>query len=318
MKKDIMTSNARYLEIIFPWDEDLCSFQSDFDLESDEIPYVSNGYWHGIIDLKEHRLCDSKDMDWPYVLNAKVCDGGVYFLLDESKKALCIYRGYVSDLPFDNKSWGDYIHLVVRDGGHIEYWEGDFDLDDFTKDANTITIEEYEALKRMYLKTTITEPSPDENKMLEKAARLMLEMHKGQTDKSGQPYFLHPMRVVLNCETPNQKIVAFLHDILEDTPMTSDNLKELGFSSEVIKAIQSVTHKKGENYDEFIARCSLNHIGRYVKMRDLEDNLNVTRLQKIDSYAADRINRYLKALRFLKKADQINIFSGTIPSTEII
>ena len=55
-----------------------------------------------------------------------------------------------------------------------------------------------------------------------------------------------------------------------------------------------------------------------VKTRDLEDNLNVTRLQKIDSYAADRINRYLKALRFLKKADQINILTGIIPSTEIM
>lgn len=140
----------------------------------------------------------------------------------------------------------------------------------------------------------------DENDMLEKAAHLMLEMHKGQTDKAGQPYFLHPMRVALNCETPVQKAVAFLHDILEDTPLTADNLKDLGFSTDVIEAIQSVTRKKDENYEDFIVRCSFNPTGRFVKIRDLEDNLNVTRLQKIDSAAADRINRYLKALRFLK------------------
>lgn len=300
-----MTSNARYLEIIFPWDEDLCSFQPDFDLESDDVPYVSNGYWHGIIDLKEHRLCVSQDMGWPYVLDAKVCDGGIYILLDEDMKPLCIYRGYVPDLPFDNKSWGDYIHLIVRDNGHIEEWEGDFDFDGFTKDANIISIEEYEALKGMYLNTTMTLPSAEENKMQEKAARLMLEMHKGQTDKSGQPYFLHPMRVALNCDTPDQKIVAFLHDILEDTPMTPDNLRDFGFSAEIIEAIKSVTRAEGESYDEFIARCSLNSIGRYVKIRDLEDNLNVTRLQEIDSVAVDRINRYLKALRFLRMSSGI-------------
>lgn len=295
-----MTSNARYLEIIFPWDEDLCSFQPDIDLESDDIPYVSNGYWHGIIDLKEHRLYDSQDMGWPYVLDAKVCDAGSYFILDENKKPLYIYRGYVPKLPFDNKSWGDYIHLVVRDGGHIEEWEGDFDFEDFSKSAQPICVDEYEALKRMYFKTTTTVPSVDDNTMLEKAAQLMIEMHKGQTDKAVQPYFLHPMRVALNCETADQKIVAFLHDILEDTPMTPDNLKDLGFSAEIIDAIKSVTRTEGESYDEFIARCSLNPIGRYVKIRDLEDNLNVTRLTEIDSASANRINRYLRALRFLK------------------
>ena len=158
------------------------------------------------------------------------------------------------------------------------------------------------SLKRMYLKTDTTVPSADENKMLEKAARLMFEMHKGQTDKSGQPYFLHPIRVALNCDTPDQKIVAFLHDILEDTPMTPDNLKDLGFSAELIEAIQSVTRTEGESYDEFIARCSLNSIGRYVKIRDLKDNLNVTRLQELDPSSADRINRYLKALQFLRRS----------------
>lgn len=136
--------------------------------------------------------------------------------------------------------------------------------------------------------------------MLEKAARLMLEMRKGQTDKAGQPCFLHPMRVALNCETPLQKTVAFLHDILEDTPVTMDNLKDFGFLTEVIGAIQSVTRTESESYDEFIARCSLNPIGRYVKIRDLEDTLNVTRLTEVDSTSVDRINRYIKALHFLK------------------
>ena len=127
----------------------------------------------------------------------------------------------------------------------------------------------------------------------------MLEMHKGQTDKSGQPYFLHPMRVALNCKTPAQKTVAFLHDILEDTPMTQDNLRDFGFSTKVIEAIRCVTRAEGESYDEFIARCSLNPIGRYVKIRDLKDNLNISRLYKLDSASVERINRYLKALRFL-------------------
>lgn len=145
-----------------------------------------------------------------------------------------------------------------------------------------------------------TYPTMSEVEMLERAVHLMIDSQEGQVDKAGQPYFLHPMRVALNCETSVQKTVAFLHDVIEDTAISSADLKRHGFSEEVVEAVLSVTRKQGEDYEEFIQRCALNPIGRYVKIRDLEDNLNVKRLDELDVSATHRINKYLKALRFLK------------------
>ena len=110
MNKDkIYTTDARYLDIIFPWDEELCSYEPMEldDVEEGFIPMVSNGHWHGIIDLKEHVLLDCPG--WPYNLQAKVRDAGIYTLLNEEKNPICNYRGYVPALPFDDHSWGDYI-----------------------------------------------------------------------------------------------------------------------------------------------------------------------------------------------------------------
>lgn len=142
-------------------------------------------------------------------------------------------------------------------------------------------------------------PTKSEVEMLELAAHLMLDAQEGQVDKAGQPYFLHPMRVALNCETSVQKTVAFLHDVIEDTAISSADLKRFGFSDEVVEAVLSLTRKPDEDYEAFIQRCALNPIGRYVKIRDLEDNLNVKRLNELDCASMERVNKYLKALRFL-------------------
>lgn len=145
----------------------------------------------------------------------------------------------------------------------------------------------------------------EEAEMLERAVQIMVETQQGQVDKAGQPYFLHPMRVALNCETSVQKTVAFLHDVIEDTAISSADLKRHGFSAEVVEAVLSLTRKPDEDYEAFIRRCALNPIGRYVKIRDLEDNLNVKRLEELDYSSTIRINKYLKALRFLKSYGRI-------------
>ena len=137
--------------------------------------------------------------------------------------------------------------------------------------------------------------------LLDKAALICITKHQGQRDKAGAAYFQHPMRVAMNCEKDEEKIVALLHDIIEDTDVTSEWLKEQGFPDEIVEAILSVTRNPGEDYQEFVARAKKNSIGRIVKIHDLEDNLNVLRLNVITPEMAERLSKYLKALEYLKK-----------------
>ncbi|MCH5319851.1 MAG: GTP pyrophosphokinase [Paramuribaculum sp.] len=136
--------------------------------------------------------------------------------------------------------------------------------------------------------------------LLDRAAYLCVTKHSGQRDKMGCAYFQHPMRVAMKCEKDEEKIVALLHDTLEDTDVTREFLLEQGFPEEIIEAIESVTRRPEEDYFDFIKRAKQNHIGRVVKIHDLEDNLNVLRLNEISPAMAERFNRYLKSLDYLK------------------
>lgn len=140
----------------------------------------------------------------------------------------------------------------------------------------------------------------DLSKILEKAALICVTKHQGQRDKAGAAYFQHPMRVAMNCEKDEEKIVALLHDTIEDTDVTPEWLKQQGFSDEIVEAILSVTRNPEEDYQEFVARAKKNPIGRIVKIHDLEDNLNVLRLSEISPEMAERLTKYLKALEYLK------------------
>ena len=137
-------------------------------------------------------------------------------------------------------------------------------------------------------------------KLLDKAALICVTKHQGQRDKAGAAYFQHPMRVAMKCEKDEEKIVALLHDTIEDTDVTPEWLKQQGFSDEIIDAILSVTHNHGEDYQEFVARAKKNPIGRIVKIHDLEDNLNVFRLSEVTPEMGERLTKYLKALKYLK------------------
>lgn len=139
----------------------------------------------------------------------------------------------------------------------------------------------------------------DRNDLLEKAAMLCLNAHRGQVDKVGQAYFQHPMRVAMRCASYAQKIVALLHDVIEDTDMTPAGLLEAGFPQEIVDGVLSVTRRDGESYEAFVVRASRNPIGKVVKLHDLEDNLDLSRLHEIDGRMAERLSRYLAARRFL-------------------
>lgn len=141
----------------------------------------------------------------------------------------------------------------------------------------------------------------DWSQLLDKAALLCVNAHQGQRDKVGQPYFQHPMRVAMACNTSQEKIVALLHDVLEDTSTTPEDLLNMGFPEEIVDAVLSVTKIAGEPYVEFVARASQNSIGRIVKLHDLEDNLNILRLNDLDDEMATRFNKYLRTYHFLKR-----------------
>ena len=136
--------------------------------------------------------------------------------------------------------------------------------------------------------------------MLERAIEIAVEAHKGQVDKGGSPYILHPLRVMGNVDGESEKIVAVLHDVVEDSNWTFEALLAEGFSIEVIEALKSVTkNSDNEDYDSFIQRAMENPIGRKVKIADLRDNLDVTRITELGEKGLQRINKYKKALKLL-------------------
>ena len=133
-----------------------------------------------------------------------------------------------------------------------------------------------------------------------KALDLASWKHRDQKDKAGKPYFGHIARVSNACKTPQAKIVALLHDIIEDTDVTPEQMEELGFPEYIIKAVLCLTHKEGESYEDYVKRAAKNPIAREVKIADLEDNMDVSRLEKVSEKDLVRMDKYLRAWKYLK------------------
>lgn len=134
---------------------------------------------------------------------------------------------------------------------------------------------------------------------LEKAINIAIKAHSGQVDKAGQPYILHPLRVMFRFETEVEMIVAVMHDVIEDSDFTSQDLAKLGFSDAVLKALDCLTKRSNEDYDSFILRVSQNDLARKVKMEDIKDNLNLTRLDNVAAKDLQRLKKYHCALKVL-------------------
>ena len=134
---------------------------------------------------------------------------------------------------------------------------------------------------------------------LEKAISIALEAHAGILDKSSAPYILHPLRIMFKMDTLAEMIVAVLHDVIEDSDYTLAMLREEGFSEEVIHALESVTRRPEEAYEEYIRRAGSNTMGRKVKQADLMDNLNLSRIRKLTNRDMERIKKYHRALEVL-------------------
>ncbi len=134
---------------------------------------------------------------------------------------------------------------------------------------------------------------------LEKAIIMATEAHAGQFDKGGHPYILHPLRVMMACETMEQKIVAVLHDTVEDTGLHLSTIR-VRFGNTVADAVDALSRRDGESYAEFIDRCAKNPLAADVKFRDLEDNMDLSRLGR-EPTPKDlaRIERYKDAKQAL-------------------
>jgi (p)ppGpp synthase/HD superfamily hydrolase len=130
---------------------------------------------------------------------------------------------------------------------------------------------------------------------LEDAIILAAGAHRGQADKAGEPYILHPLRVMLQLVDEEGRIAAALHDVLEDTATTADNLRDWGYGEKVVEALEALTRRDGESYADSIERAVRNPLARRVKLADLADNMNVHRLPAVGDADRDRLARYQAA-----------------------
>lgn len=137
---------------------------------------------------------------------------------------------------------------------------------------------------------------------LERAITIAVEAHRGQTDRADQPYILHPMRLMLGMEGDEAAmIVAILHDVVEDTAWTLEQLAAEGFDATVVAAIDRLSRRDGERYEAFIERIAPDPLARRVKLADLKDNMDVRRLPKFGAKDCERMERYHRAWRVLSE-----------------
>ena len=141
----------------------------------------------------------------------------------------------------------------------------------------------------------------DYNELYDKALQIAIRAHKGQKDKAGHDYILHPIRVSERCDDPRAKIVALLHDTIEDTDVTEEYLRQQGFPDDIVDAVLSVTRREGEDYETYIRRAAANPIGLQVKIADLEDNMDIRRLPDITDRDVVRLRKYLRAWHYLNE-----------------
>jgi len=137
---------------------------------------------------------------------------------------------------------------------------------------------------------------------LEDAISLAVEKHRGQVDKAGQPYILHPMRVMCRMKTEQEMMVAVLHDLIEDTDVTLDDLREAGYPEAVVTAVDYLSRRDGESYEDFTKRIMGNPLAVQVKLGDLLDNMDIRRIDSMDEDDLERLKRYQWAWRELTQS----------------
>lgn len=139
-------------------------------------------------------------------------------------------------------------------------------------------------------------------KHLEKAIHIAVNTHYNQKDKGGEPYIFHPLRVMDACASLEARIVAILHDVVEDTDITIEMLRQ-EFPPQIIEALKLLIHNPDVPYMDYVASIKTNSIAREVKIADLRDNSKISRLSMITNKAIERLKKYNVALKILKEND---------------
>lgn len=134
---------------------------------------------------------------------------------------------------------------------------------------------------------------------LERAIELAVNAHRGQQDKAGMPYILHPLWLMHQFERIELQITALLHDTVEDSELTLDDLVQEGFANEVVEAVNALTHRQDERYEAYLARVRDNAIARQVKLADLTHNMDLRRLATVTTKDLERLQKYHNARIFL-------------------
>ena len=140
--------------------------------------------------------------------------------------------------------------------------------------------------------------------LTKKALKISFDAHNNQVDKSGMPYVYHPFHLAEQMNDELSTCVALLHDVVEDTDITLDDLKSKGFPDEVIEALSLMTHNDDVPYLDYVRAMKDNSIARKVKLADLAHNSDLTRLDEVDDKAIERVNKYKQAILILKRAER--------------
>ncbi|WP_412069368.1 HD domain-containing protein [Rubrivirga sp. IMCC43871] len=135
---------------------------------------------------------------------------------------------------------------------------------------------------------------------LERAIAIAAQAHAGQTDKGGAPYILHPLRVMLRLHDADAQIAGVLHDVVEDTDWTLDQLRAEGFSDAVVRAVDHLTRRDDETYPAFVGRAGADPVAARVKVADLEENMDLSRIPEPTDKDRERLARYVRALAMLR------------------
>ncbi len=137
--------------------------------------------------------------------------------------------------------------------------------------------------------------------IIEKSLAIALKAHQGQVDKAGNPYILHPLRVMFKMDDELSMCAGVLHDVLEDSDLSEQTLTNEGVPAEIIEAVKCLTKREGEDYFEFIDHVKTNCIAIKVKKADIEDNLNLLRIPTLSEKDVERIRKYHKAWKLLEE-----------------
>lgn len=135
--------------------------------------------------------------------------------------------------------------------------------------------------------------------MIDIALAIARKAHAGQVDKAGVDYIQHPLYVASQVKTEQEKSVALLHDVLEDSDITAADLLAYGLSNEVVTAVQTLTKKKGQSYQDYLEKVKSNDLARVVKLADLKHNSDLSRLKSVSDTDRERVEKYKKAIYYL-------------------